>query len=391
MRLSIPTSWDNKLITGVTGLPVTDVYGKLARDVVGGARYPYWLPHVSGAGAEAHIKLARDAGIAFNYVINATCLGGEEKNPEYRRSVIELLDWINDQGVEIITVSSVWLLRLAKELYPRLRVATSAFQQVRSLEKAKQFEALGADIITIQDANRDFRLLESLRQGLNCDIQMVVNNSCIFNCPFEYAHGNTMSHSSQTGHRNNGYVVDTAVFACANTKFADPVELIRSRWIRPEDLKTYEDIGLDHFKLVDRNMPTDRLIEITKAYAARRWDGDLLDLLVFPPRDFPLKFGTPHRFRYFLRNWRQANPLKLLSRVTSKVSESVDPISIDNNQLDGFLEHFRNIDCAAIDCDTCGYCRRVADQVMTIDETVVRDQLKAYDEIRHNLTDGKIF
>ncbi len=59
----------------------------------------------------------------------------------------------------------------------------------------------------------------------------------------------------------------------------DPVNLVRSDFIRPEDLDTYRELGVQRFKIVDRSCSTEALAERVKASTNRHWDGDLLRLL----------------------------------------------------------------------------------------------------------------
>jgi len=47
----------------------------------------------------------------------------------------------------------------------------------------------------------------------------------------------------------------------------------------PEDLHYYEKLGYETFKIVERNTPTQILLERVKAYSERRYDGNLLDLV----------------------------------------------------------------------------------------------------------------
>lgn len=59
----------------------------------------------------------------------------------------------------------------------------------------------------------------------------------------------------------------------------------------PEDLDRHRAAGVAHFKIVDRSCSSDALVERVRAYHARRWDGDLLELLGprgAPPRTRPL-------------------------------------------------------------------------------------------------------
>jgi collagenase-like PrtC family protease len=62
----------------------------------------------------------------------------------------------------------------------------------------------------------------------------------------------------------------------------DPVELLKSPWIRPEDIPHYEAIGYDRFKITERFKRTPLLLENVRAYENRRYDGNLLDLFTLP-------------------------------------------------------------------------------------------------------------
>ncbi len=45
-----------------------------------------------------------------------------------------------------------------------------------------------------------------------------------------------LSHASQAGHPSGGFLLDYCFLRCTRMKLADPVNYIRSDWIRPEDL-----------------------------------------------------------------------------------------------------------------------------------------------------------
>jgi len=47
----------------------------------------------------------------------------------------------------------------------------------------------------------------------------------------------------------------------------------------PEDLSLYEEMGYDRFKVVERDLPTPVMVSRVRAYAERRYDGNLLDLV----------------------------------------------------------------------------------------------------------------
>ena len=78
MKFSIPTNWDDQLIARIDKKQITEFYGKLHSDHVGGGRTSYSCPPVSRKNAVRHIRKIRAMNIRFNYLLNSACLGNEE-------------------------------------------------------------------------------------------------------------------------------------------------------------------------------------------------------------------------------------------------------------------------------------------------------------------------
>jgi len=69
---------------------------------------------------------------------------------------------------------------------------------------------------------------------------------------------------------------------------------IKGRWIRPEDLYLYEEIGIEMFKISGRAMPTERILMAATAYSSRHYDGKLHDILnVLTPKIGFISAGPP--------------------------------------------------------------------------------------------------
>ena len=248
-------------------------------------------------------------------------------------------------------MASPFLLEIVKHSYPQLRVRVSVFACIDHVRKAKMWEDLGADCIMLDSllVNREFRLLRALRKAVQCDLQLLVNNSCLQSCAFSHYHMNTLAHASQSGHHSKGFFVDWCFLRCTMMRLMDPVNYVRSEWVRPEDLHHYEALGYDHFKLTERGAPTPVLVRRVKAYSERAFDGNLLDLV--QPYGFQKKMaGAPERgtrlwrLRYLLRPLK-AKPGKLWNlmklaeeRGMLASAEGESPVVLDNAQLAGFME-----------------------------------------------------
>lgn len=237
---------------------------------------------------------------------------------------------------------------------------------------------------------------------LKCDLMLLVNTNCLQSCPFSQAHMVALSHASQAGHPRHGFLLDYCFLQCARMKLADPVNYIRSDWIRPEDLHHYEALGYDRFKLAERNAPTEVMAQRVKAYSERRYEGNLLDLVQgwgFRSGREPSGYfrrGLFWNFRTFLRPWT-VNPLRL--RRIRRLAEAQGmlnplrrepPVVVDNQALDGFLEFFFKTDCHERDCQ-CRYCHRMAERAVKIDPEFRREVLRLYGEILEDLRSGAMW
>lgn len=357
MRLSIPSNWDNKLIKNLSGLPVVTYYAKLREDIVGGGRPSAALPGVSQKEVKEHIELIHSSKASFNYVLNASCLGNNEYLVSTRKQIFKLIDWLVSIEVDSVTVSIPLLLQWLKKNFPSLKVSISVFSHVDTINQAKMYEDLGADEITItQSFNRDFNFLKTLRKNVKTDLQIIVNNACLFGCPFRRYHSNINAHSSRTGAHK--LPIDYPVLNCTISRFKNPSEIIRSPWIRPEDLAFYEKIGIDKFKLSGRTNTTKWITKTSKAYANRLGPKNFAELLAVP------------------------NASGSMYRKSISGAPEVDLV-IDNPSLDGFIKHFlnRNKSCAYVSCETCSYCDLIAKNAVKTNKELSEKLVSAYEKV----------
>jgi collagenase-like PrtC family protease len=385
MDYSIATNWDIELLKRLEGTAVTSLYGQIWGDAVGGGRMALFIPKVDKEEAAAFIAAARTKGLGFNYLLNATCFDNAEFTREGYKKIIEHLEWVASTGADMVTVALPFLAKMVKERLPHLKVCVSSFARVQNLHMARFWEALGADkIILPENVARDFSTLQLIREGVGCELELIANHCCLYHCPFDLHHRNMVSHGSQDGHPCGGFALDYCKLACQQTKLLKPEELIKSRWIRPEDVSAYEEIGIDCLKLVERFRGTESLIRIVEAYEQRSYAGNLAELLSLPQQGV-----------YMAPNLDIIQRPDLID--TDKMQEIMailgEPftgnLSIDNTKLDGFIDHFKKIDCYRADCTRCGYCRRVASQAIVIDEQWREAMIARLEKGLHSLINGE--
>ncbi|MFN8370686.1 MAG: U32 family peptidase [Bacteriovoracaceae bacterium] len=374
MKLSVAYNFDLALIEEIKKFPVHEIYGKLQTDFIGGGRSSYLLSHVSRRNFREHVQFAKKNGISFNYLLNAACLDNQEITKNGQKEIYKLLDWISSIEVSAVTISNPLLLRIIKRHYPHLRTRVSVFTCVDHLRKAKYWEEEGADIICLDSltVNREFKALKNIVDHLKCEVELLVNNNCLQACSLSPAHMNLLAHSSQKKHQNSGFVIDHCVLECSKRKLQDPVNYIRSDWIRPEDIVYYENLGINHFKLVERNLPTPVMVERVKAYTSRNYQGNFLNLIQPYGHKITPKKNIWSKFKFLFKPFK-VNVFKLkilldLAAARGMLTPLYDsPVYIDNKKLDGFIQRFLHTGCRNINCSECKHCHRFAELAITID------------------------
>jgi collagenase-like PrtC family protease len=119
---------------------------------------------------------------------------------------------------------------------------------------------------------------------------------------------------------------------CGEVIGEDPVQFLKSGWIRPEDIGKYSEIT-DYFKIVGRAMPRSKVIRCIKAYLKQSWDGNVLDLLCASLNTYNLT-----HYDY-----------------------------LDNKGLDEY-NFFEKISTCDRNCRQCGYCDELAKKLIVFGE-----------------------
>ena len=408
MRLSVACNFDDALIEGLAGYPVYEVYGKVTRDFAGGGRPSFYLPQANRATVERFVQKVHGMGMEFNYLLNASCMGNAEYTREGNRHIRETLDWVSSIGVDTITVGQIYMLQLIKKCYPKLKVRISAHRFTDSPRKARFWEDHGADCIVLNEVAfaREFEALRAIREAVKCDLSLIVNNSCRQDCAIAGTHASSLSHGSQHQKgRKSSLPLDYHMLFCLDYRLREPVNYVRANWIRPEDLHVYEEMGFDNFKIVERNTPTPELLRRVHAYANRRYDGNLLDLVLpfnYPERSYTNRasrdaYSVRRAIKYFFKPG-QVNVTKVpkLSRLGKRMGllyprKGRSPMVLDNRKMDGFMELFKKRSCIGVDCEKCHWCHGFAKKALTIDEQWRQDVLGQYRELFDDMHGGSFW
>jgi collagenase-like PrtC family protease len=373
MKLLVPTNWDPDLILPLSRLEAeVQLYGVLPTSMIGSGGRGADNVHMAENQVEEYIERAHSAGLKFDYILNAPSMVNMEWDENTHRELLEQIRWITSMGVDSVTVTIPYLIELIKRQFPQLDVRVSTIAHVSSVARAKLFESLGADSITLDiNVNRDFTLLKAIRSAVNCGLTVLLNNLCLYQCPYEYYHHDTLGHASQSYNPLNGYYEDYCVLRCTLDRLWDMSQAIKCRWVRPEDIHVYEEIGIDMFKTSGRSMPTERILNAATAYSSRRYQGNLYDILnVITPK---VGFGNSD-----------------LPGVQNNVIGSLPRLYIDNQALEGFIDFFKKQDCLS-GCSHCDYCQQIANKVIQFDREEVDEYVAMLNAYLYNLASSRMF
>jgi collagenase-like PrtC family protease len=365
MELTVATNWDDRLLDNYNEINkkhggIREVFGSLRSSVVGNARASSTLPDVNSGKAKQHIELAHKYGFTFNYTFNGTCTSGMEYQADFHHRVLDYLDQVVDLGIDSFVVTIPYYLEIIKNRYPDMPVKVSVMAHVDTVNKMKVWESLGADRIVICDSlNRDFPMLKRMLDESKAELEILAGNCCLHHCPFQYYHQNLVSHMSQVDNPLKGMYVEYPVMRCTLEKMTKPGEIIRGRWLRPEDIKDYEDLGFTQFKVGARQSSVEWNTKTVEAYAGRHYDGNLIHILqgFEPITDIENKQveGVDQK------HW------DMFKQGLDAYKGFQDFLYLDNRKLDGFLDHYKNNSCR-YNCYKCNYCNTIADKAIRVQE-----------------------
>jgi collagenase-like PrtC family protease len=186
-----------------------------------------------------------------------------------------------------------YLLQVLADESPQIAAQLEAVPSVNTmLDSAHKIEAqlayigetgfkMPGKIILDRSLNRDLDQLAAIslsmhRQFPGLKIEVLANEGCLPYCPFKLSHDSYIALANING-RCQTHVINCDI-GCMRLLDEQPHRLLQSPFIRPEDIDLYL-YHVETIKLCGRPLGPPFLLNAIKAYRARRYDGNLLDLL----------------------------------------------------------------------------------------------------------------
>ena len=276
-------------------------------------------------------------GCSLDLLFNANCYGDDAISRAFEREIRDTIETLADNGVkpQTITTTSPFVAAVVKRDFPEIETRASVNMRIGTIQ-AMQYAADLFDSFYIQrDYQRDIEYVKTVSRWCRENgkkLCLLANSGCLRFCPGQSFHDNLIAHCAEIETKEN--MPDFNPHTCWRLyqKPENRAEILKSTWIRPEDICRYEGL-VDVVKLATRQHS--HPATVIGAYAAGKWDGDLLELLEpgFSPAFYP---------QY-----------------------------LDNSRLPA--DFFEKTSHCTLGCTGCGYC-----------EKVFVEALRSYDDLPMN-------
>lgn len=393
MKLSVATNWDDTLLHNLHELNlknknIGEVFGSLRMSVAGSGRGGLYLPEVSVSRAERHIELVHKYGMEFTYTVNAPSMANLEYSKEYHLQLLDYFDLIRGIGADTIVLTIPYLVEIVKKQFPELKVKLSVIAHVDSAKMIVMAENMGVDGITIDfNMNRDFDFLEHVIRNRKCELELLAGDGCLYACIFKRYHYDMHGHGSRTSSSLSGLFMDYCFVSCLINKHEMPAEIIKSRWIRPEDIEIYEKMGFRKFKIGQRTQNTEWNTRAATAYSNGTYEDNLLEIIGAVNIGPCGQVGQSEN-----ADEDESDPHGYMKYFPEILGDGL-LLHVDNARLDGFLDYFiTERPRCYIDCHKCNYCEKVAERAIEVsDRKGIKEFLAKLKVARKYLITSEVF
>lgn len=276
----------------------------------------------------SHFTQAKKLGIKTSFLFNSPCTGNKEFEKEGMLEIRDIAKFVNRYHVDFITLSQPFLIPVIRKLCPDTKIKISSHYNCNNIGKFEfLLDTLNVDVLIVsQFANKNFKLLREVTKRWDPGrFEIMCTYPCVSNCPYR------LWHAQFVGHGNNltgEDYIPKEIYPCTFDIIHNLNIAISAAFIRQEDLKFYQELGINKFKIGERKDTSENNINTIKYYL-NQMEPD---------------FVPPSLFRRF-----------------------IDTIfeKIDLKAMDGFYEKFYNEECDGMkfNCNDCNHCLDYGEKV----------------------------
>ena len=346
-KFKVGTNFDFEMLKKINELnkfskknKITELYGSVRLDAKYAARPDFRLPDISRFDLEQYVQKARKYDIKFNYTLNSiNPCGSKQSLYDSAESFKNLIIYLYGIGVERVTVSNPVLLELIREINKNIEIEISTISHVDTISQIRYYhETYGVNkICNNLNKNRDFKWLKKAAKYCNengIELELMVNEFCgvggkDYSTHCIYRDSCYICHSTNRTTEDALLLNNYPMRLCSESRNENPANWLRVKFIRPEDIRYYNNIGIENFKITGRTGSSEYLEKVISAYLNESFDGNLIEL------------------------W------KPLESIAENKDEKFTVHNIPNKQLFGFIDKFTDEEhnCDYEVCgQTCRYC-----------------------------------
>jgi collagenase-like PrtC family protease len=267
---------------------------------------------------------AKSLGLNLSFLLNPACSGNVEFTKQGMKEIKLIASFLKDYKVDYITLGQPFLAKAFKKLSPDTKIKLSSHYNCNSIGKFKfLLDDLDIDIVIVsQFANKNFRLLKKITQTWNPErFEIMCTVPCIMGCPIRNWHAQFYGHSTLL--EDEDYI--PPYVPCLSETHHNKNIAVSAMFVRREDIKYYQRIGINKFKIGERRDPTESNIKCAEYYT-----NEISDYIPF---------------------FRKS---KVLNKINLKA-------------MDGFYDYFFDEKCdgTKYNCHDCNHCDEYAEKVFT--------------------------
>ena len=256
--------------------------------------WPSWRSIVQDKDYENQIKKLITKCIEYwiwtILTYNATTEGRWTWDKDHMLNLISYIKKLQWYWLESVSLTNLLYVKFIKKAVSWIKIYSSVNCYLKTVEQALYFKKLWVDVLTIdRDINRDTKLINQIKKRSWLDIQLMLNEWCIKNCPFRHTHFNIIANGIEDTISNQKKWKYNLIerFSCTPMLADNKRIIFRMPIIRPEDLK-YFDWLVDYYKLVTRWLSTEKIDIFLKSYTQWFHNWNLLDILDMSIIDYQL-------------------------------------------------------------------------------------------------------
>lgn len=230
---------------------------------------------------EEELRELRGMNVKLDLLLNANCYGERAISMSLEKEILSIVDHLAHIGClpEIVTTTSPFIARTIRKYCPQIEIRASINMRIGTIQAMSYVGELFDSFYLQRDLQRDLKYVREVHDWCATNdkkLCLLANSGCLRFCPGQSFHDNLVAHSAQSEEMKNA--PDWNPHVCWNLyqKRMNFAEILRSTWIRPEDIPCYDGL-VEITKLATRQHSHPQIV--IDAYTKGQFDGNLLELL----------------------------------------------------------------------------------------------------------------